>query len=196
MDDKRVGGSPWCRGGWLASTVLLAACASAPSNTASPRPATEVDAAHRAADRGEVAHYELALGQVSTGAVPREHPAPVYPVALREARLPPQEISARLIVDAQGRVSEVCIDGANPADPLRSPFDAAIRAAALQWTFEPLMVSQWAADANGNTHEVGRQAQPFRFDVVFRFAWKDGKPVTGADAAILPQTPALGHSGG
>jgi hypothetical protein len=125
-------------------------------------------------------HYQLALGEISTGAVPHEHPAPVYPPDLLAARLPALELEALLIVDTEGKVSEVRIADDALAGPQRQLFARAVRAAALRWTFEPLRISRWAADAKGNSHEVDGEAHPFSVVYVFRFAWKDGRPVTDA----------------
>jgi TonB family protein len=168
-----IGRWPWvaCLG------VALAGCASVP---------TTGDASHHATATGDLRHYPLALGQVSTGAVPHQQPAPVYPPALLDQRLGPREVEARLIVDEAGQVTEVRITGEAQADPTTRLFDEAVRSAAMQWTFAPLHVSQWAADANGNTHEVGGEERPFSMDYVFRFAWKDGKPA--ADASASPHT--------
>jgi hypothetical protein len=156
----------------LGLAAVLGACASAPSTS----PAG--DASYRSVSKDGMRHYPLALGEVSTGAVPLDHPVPIYPSDLLAARLPPQEVEALLMVDANGRVSEVRMADEAQADPQRRLFMAAVRTAAMQWTFEPLRVAQWASDANGDTHDVGSEVRPFSLDYVFRFAWKDGKPVT------------------
>ncbi|WP_266151057.1 hypothetical protein [Dyella halodurans] len=127
-------------------------------------------------------HYQLALGEISAGATPLLHPAPVYPPALLAARLPPQEVEALLVVDTEGKVNDVRIADEAQADPQQRLFAQAVRTAAEQWTFEPLRISRWAADANGNPHEVDSEARPFSLHYVFHFAWKDGKPVTDASA--------------
>jgi hypothetical protein len=161
--------------------VLLAACATTPSSSFPPaNPPPEGEPASRAAAIDQMRHYELALGETSMGAVPRGHSAPIYPAALLATRLPPQEVDAVLVVDAAGKVSEALMAGEAQADPQRRQFMAAVRAAAMQWTFEPFRVSQWAADANGNSHPVDSETRPFRVGYVFHFAWKDGKPVTDA----------------
>ncbi|WP_198670274.1 hypothetical protein [Dyella sp. C9] len=194
MGAGRFNDRHWLGAGSLLLPVLLAACASNPS-AAPTSPRTGADTSYHAADQGDVAHYELALGQVSSGAVAQDRPPPVYPPSLLDLRLPSREVSARLFVDTQGKVSEVRIEGEAQADAQQRLFDAAVRAAALQWTFAPLTVSQWAADANGNSHVVSSEARPFSVDLVFRFAWKDGRPVTGVDAAVpTGRPPALRHS--
>lgn len=162
--------------------LLLALAGCATSATQAARPSTQGDTSYRAVEKEDLAHYSLALGEISTGAVPWAHPAPVYPAALLDQRLPPHEVAARLIVNADGKVADVRIDDESQADASTALFDQAVRDAALQWTFEPLRISQWAADANGNSHEVSSEQRPFSLDYVFRFAWKDGHPVTDASA--------------
>jgi len=183
MDATYRGG--WAIARWLCAGgvgIALAGCASTPT-TGPAKPTTEGDTSYHAVAKGDLQHYQLALGQVASGATPLEHPAPVYPPSLLDRRLPPQEVQARLIVDEAGKVIEVRIADEAQASPETRLFDAAVRDAALQWVFAPLHVSQWAADANGDTHEVGSEERPFSMDYVFRFAWKDGKPVTDASAS-------------
>lgn len=173
-----VGTGSWRRLGdglIMGLAAVLAACASTPSSS------PEGDTSYRSVSKDGMQHYQLALGEVSTGAVPRDHPAPIYPSGLLAARLPPQEVEALLIVDTKGRVSEVRMADEAQADPQSRLFMAAVRTAAMQWTFEPLRVAQWASDANGDTHEVGSEVRPFSLDYVFRFAWRDGKPVTATN---------------
>ncbi|RDI99250.1 hypothetical protein DVT68_10325 [Dyella solisilvae] len=139
-------------------------------------------------------HIPLALGQASTGGDVPSHPLPVYPPTLVTARLPPQEIRARLMVDEQGKVAEVRIDGEPQADAQRRLFAAAVREAALQWIFMPLRTSRWAADAAGNAHDVDSGPQPFSVGYLFRFAWRDGRPLVEALPLAHDGVPELGHS--
>jgi hypothetical protein len=186
MDAKHRDGWVWFRCLSMAGLgMVLAGCATAPSGRPS-KPVTEGDTSYRAVAKDDMQHYQLALGEISTGAVPWDHPAPTYPAALLNERLPPQEIEAQLIVNEEGKVAEVRMADEAQANAQTRLFEEAVRAAAMQWTFEPLRVSQWASDANGNTHEVSSSKRPFSLDYVFRFAWKDGKPV--ADASGSPRT--------
>ncbi|RAO74700.1 hypothetical protein CA260_19785 [Dyella jiangningensis] len=119
----------------------------------------------------------LALGQTSTGATPLEQPVPVYPPSLQVLHMPPQDIEARLVVDAQGKVGEVRVKDEAQADPSHRQFIEAVRAAAMRWTFVPWRTQQWAADANGDAHSVGDHAQPFEVGYLFRFAMNGDAPV-------------------
>ena len=82
------------------------------------------------------------------------------------------ELRALLIVGKDGIVDEVRIDHSPVAAPA---FFAAVRAAAMRWRFEPLLISHWAADANEETHSVDAEAKPFSLPYAFRFACHAGK---------------------
>ncbi len=155
-----------------AATLVLACCAGAP-----PRP----DAGGSTSSQ-RTRHIALSLGQTSTGATPLEQPLPIYPAVLRARHPPPREIEARLRVDEQGKVSEVRIRDEAQADPQQREFIGAVREAALRWTFVPWQARLWAADANGDAHSVGDQAQPFEVGYVFRFAMIGDAPVVEVHA--------------
>ena len=155
-----------------AGGLVIAGCAGTPHVGADPRAAA-----------GPTRHVALALGETRTGGTPLTQPAPVYPPALLDRRLPPRDIQANLAVNEQGKVFAVRVEDDDPSDPQSRLFDEAVRAAALRWIFEPLRVAHWAADADGNTHDVGDEERPFSMDYVFHFGWKDGKPVTDASAS-------------
>lgn len=162
-----------CRAACVAAaTFVLACCASATV------PQVKAESSSAQAMR----HVPLALGQTSTGATPLEQPLPVYPPALRALHKPPQEIEARLVVDAQGKVGEVHVIGEAQADPSHRQFIDAVREAAMRWTFVPWRTRQWAADANGDAHSVGDHAQPFEVGYLFRFAMNGDAPVVEARA--------------
>jgi hypothetical protein len=159
--------------------LLLAACAR--QQVVQPSAAHQGEASYRALDDTHMAHYQLALGSTSSGAAPIEHPAPAYPSTLLARCPPPVSLRALLIVGTDGKVDEVRVQ---PAPGVAGAFADAVRAAALQWRFEPLQISRWAADANGGTHTVETVAKPFSLPYEFRFACHDGKPQTGSSADL------------
>ncbi|MBK8068783.1 MAG: hypothetical protein IPK27_14495 [Rhodanobacteraceae bacterium] len=162
----------------LAALAMLAACASQPP--VPPEPAAS----------GRVSG-ELILDPGTLVAEPEpdevhEPPmqragnlSPVYPAELIAARLPPQSVSVRIVVDREGRVARVDpLEGAGTPD---ARFLAAVREAVMRWRFEPFRVIEWAdgPDADGNGEPdgqqvVGEQTRPFRFDMRFRFEVVDG----------------------
>ncbi|MEP7187254.1 MAG: hypothetical protein ABI767_15590 [Rhodanobacter sp.] len=120
-----------------------------------------------------MAHYQLALGSTSNGAVPIDHPPPSYPSAML-ARCPADaRLHALLIVGTDGEVNEVRVDEAVAAEPA---FASAVRTAAMAWHFEPLIISHWAADAHDNMHSVDTEVRPFSLSYEFRFACHAGRP--------------------
>lgn len=145
-----------------------------------PSPATG-GASWRMAPPGMV-RYQLAIGEVSSGAVPLRRTLPIYPPGQLAACLAPVDVQARLVVDRQGKVGEARVADAGHANATRRLFIAAVRAAAKQWQFIPLQVSRWAADADGNSHLVDTQSEPFSRVYVFHFECHAGQPAVTADA--------------
>ena len=125
--------------------------------------------------------YHLALGDVSTGATPFRRVMPIYPASPLAACLPPQQVQAQLIVDKTGTVSDVRGMVMDEASPHWQQFLAAVRVAALQWRFTPLQIEHWAADANGNMHEVDSETKPFSLIYVFRFECHAGQPTVSGE---------------
>ena len=157
---------------------LLGGCAhdsrSAPA--ASPVGATS----YRSSAREDLVRYHLALGEVAVGATPLSHPAPVYPPAMLATCPASLEIPARVIVNAQGSVSDVRIDAATSAAD--QPFADAVRTAVHDWRFQPLQIERWAAAADGTTHEVDSDTRPFSLDYVFTFRCQQGRATVSSAA--------------
>lgn len=158
--------------------ALLAACASQPPAPPAPAASGRVSGELLLAADTPVAQPEP--DEVHEPPVQRaDNPLPAYPPDLVDARLPPQSVSVRIVVDREGRVARV--------DPLESAgtpdarFLAAVREAVLQWRFEPFLVIEWGdgPDADGDGEPdgqqvVGEQTRPFRFDMRFHFEVVDG----------------------
>ena len=160
--------------------TLLAGCA---TNPYIPLPPAKGDASWREEVPLGTTRYQLALGDVSSGATPMQRVAPIYPAAQLATCPPPQEVSALLVVNQAGKVDEVRVSDEAQADASRHSFITAVRVAALQWQFSPLQINHWAADADGNTHVVDSQTRPFSLTYVFRFECHAGKPAVSADDA-------------
>lgn len=160
--------------------LLLGGCVTSP---ASNKPNATGDASWRIEMPPGTVSYQLAMGEVSSGATPFRRVKPVYPPGLLDACPSPQEVPALVIVDDQGAVAEVRVAGEQQADASRHAFIDAVRAAARQWRFQPLLISRWAADADGNSHVVDSGTRPFSLTYVFRFECHLGKPSVSAAAA-------------
>lgn len=127
-------------------------------------------------------HYQLAMGEVSSGATAFRRVTPIYPTAQLGTCPPVVEVTAKLIVDEAGKVTEVRPGNGASAAANLAPYLAATRMAALQWQFSPLQINHWAADANGESHVVDSRNEPFSLDYLFRFTCHAGKAqVTAGD---------------
>lgn len=166
---------------WCGLLLLLAGCSAA--RLRQPPPSASGDASWREVVPAGTMRYRLALGEVSSGATPLQRVAPVYPPRMLASCPPPSEVSALLIIDRAGKVAEVRVAGEAQADASRRGFIAAVRTAASQWQFNPLQISHWAADADGNSQVVDSETRPFSLAYVFRFACHAGKSMVSSAAA-------------
>ena len=158
--------------------TMLAGCATTQRIPPSPSPTGDASW-HVVAPTGTT-RYQLAMGDVSSGATPFRRVTPIYPGDQLATCPPPQDVQAQLIVDQAGKVSEVRVVDEAQADEGRRQFIAATRKAALQWQFSPLTINHWAADADGNSHVVDSETKPFSLDYVFRFECHAGKSAVSA----------------
>jgi hypothetical protein len=165
-----------------AASLLVGCAATRPDSAAAP---AQGDTTWHAVVPEGTRRYELALGEVSSGAALAHRVAPVYPPALLAACPPRVEVRALLVVDAAGKVDEVRFDEARIAEDGaaagRRPYIEAVQAAAKQWIFVPLQVERWAADASGESHVVDRQARPFSLAYDFHFECHGGAAAVTTD---------------
>lgn len=167
--------------GWMACVLagLLGGCSSH-SIRPSPPASHEGEASYQSLSDDHMAHYQLAMGSTSSGAVLLDHPAPSYPSVMLVSCPAEVQLQALLIVGTDGKVAEVRVDKASAIAPA---FTAAVRTAALGWRFEPLVISHWAADANDETHPVDTEARPFSLPYAFRFACHAGRSEVSSSSA-------------
>jgi len=164
--------------------AALAGCCHVPPQ---PVERPQGDATWHAVIPQGTARYELAMGEVSSGAAPEHRVTPAYPSALLAQCPPPVEIRALLIVSAAGAVDDVRVDDEAAADADHHLYIDAVKTAAKQWSFLPLKVERWAADANGESHVVDSQTRPFSLAYDFHFECYGGAArVTAGDAASAP----------
>lgn len=153
----------------------LAGCATVPAPP--PPPPNEGSASyHRVYDAHE-AHYQLTPGAVASGGKPSERVSPIYPPSQLAPCPPSVDVQAQVIVDTTGKASEVrrYPAAASTETPAPPAFFDAVRAAVLQWRFEPLQISRWAVDADGGEHKIDSEAKPFSLLYAFRFECRSGK---------------------
>lgn len=130
-------------------------------------------------------HYEEREDETATASVPLAQPAPEYPVDMIGLHLPHVAVTAKLIVDIDGRVSDVRIEPAVIDAGYPAAFDEAVRSAVVLWRYTPLRFRTFedVLDAEGNvtdTRVVKDEARPFSLDYEFNFDLRDGKPVVTA----------------
>lgn len=167
--------------GWLALGVAGCATVAAPPAKAP----NEGSASYHLVDDGRMVRYPLAMGETAVGGRPLTRVLPTYPPELLAACAPVVDVQVLVIVDAAGKASEVRrhpTAGA-PATPAPPPFLDAVRAAVMQWRFAPLQINHWAADADGNAHEVDGAAKPFSLIYAFRFACRAGRATVSSALA-------------
>ena len=161
--------------------VLLALSGCAHQTTRAPPPKGEGNASWHALEAADTRHYQLALGEVSSGGEVIDRQAPVYPPSWLDACPAPVDVQAKLIVDGAGKVSEARV--LDPGhDPSRRLFIDAVGVATLRWIFQPLQFTQTAANANGDSHTV----RPFSLDYVFQFTCRAGKAEVSSAAGSAP----------
>jgi flavin-dependent dehydrogenase len=132
--------------------------------------------AYRAIESPGTVHVELGKSQASIGAAPIDHPAPVYPVQMLPRHIPSIEIRAKVIVDADGAVTETRdLDAVSDAD--HEAFVSAVRNATSKWRFVPMTIVDSETLRDGTEIEKSRHNEPFSLDYAFIFSLQDGKPV-------------------
>ena len=119
-----------------------------------------------------VRRYSLAPGETAMRPEPARQVAPVYPPSLLRPGAKPVAVVVQLTVDKQGRVYGVYPVSDTSKGPEAGLFEAAIRHAAMQWTFTPL----WMETPNGDG-TLDLTAKPFSLWYVFRFKVVNGKPI-------------------
>lgn len=171
----------------LVLLAALAGCAHQATRSGA-KPLNQGDASWHAVEQPDTVHYQLALGEVSSGGTAFERVTPVYPASQLASCPPAAEITAKLIVDTRGRVIEVRPSDAASATPPMEPYLDATRTAALRWQFNPLQINHWSADANGESHVVDSSTLPFSLDYTFRFTCHAGRAVVSAGDEVRPAT--------
>lgn len=161
----------------------MAGCATVAKPPA--RAPNEGSTSYHMVDDGHMAHYPLALGDVAVGGKPFQRVLPAYPPALLASCPPVVDVQVQVIVGTTGRASEVRrypVAEAS-ATPVPPQFFDAVRAAMMQWRFVPLRINHWAADAEGNSHEVDSHTKPFSLVYAFRFECRAGKATVSSAPA-------------
>lgn len=168
----------------LGMLLMLTGCSTTSSRNGAPQGTGE--ATWKVVVPPGTRRYQLAFGDVSSGAVLAQRASPVYPPELLTACPPPVQVLALVIVDKSGKVAEVRVADESAADASRHRLIRAVRTAVLRWKFVPLQVTHWAADADGNSHQVDSETQPFSLTYQFNFVCHAGKAVVSSASVAGP----------
>jgi TonB family protein len=137
----------------------------------------------------EAQSYAVAVNETWYAPEPMDdHVAPVYPEELLALQLPAITVRVRLIVDANGIVTDSMVLESPPNYP---QFYAAVQAAVRQWTYSPLVRSvpaeeNTALHFNGwsATYSGRATAMPFHQDYDIVFTQRDGQ---GVVTSVTPE---------
>lgn len=164
----------------VVAPLLLAACVhTPPTPPAQPAPPPrDGKVSYELIPTGGAGEYHLEKNQSTYGAQLVKNDPPAYPPALIAQNLPPAVVHAKVIVDTEGKVSEVR-DLDTAGDPSHAAFLSATRDAAMHWSYTPMTMVDEEEDAKGKITEKKHNA-PFSLDYAFRFELKDGVPTVTA----------------
>lgn len=168
----------------VAMSLALVSCATDPDKTVGSQQTGDVQA--RIVDTPSAERYEETDNVVYLPPVPAaDNPMPEYPAALLPLRLPPTRISVRLIVNAEGVVTDVqSLHTDNPAG--LAAFLAGVREACRRWRFTPMIqgVLDSEKQADGSivlARNATEKPLPFHLDYAFLFSQHDGRPTVNSD---------------
>lgn len=157
----------------------LVACAHAPQVTQVPQPLRDGKVSYEALPVVADGSYKLEASQTSFGAQSIARDPPAYPAELVASNLPPVTIRVKVIVDGEGKVTDVR-DLDAPADEHHAAFFAACRQATLHWSYTPMTIVDIHEESGGGISQI-RHTAPFSLDYAFHFELKDGAPLVSSD---------------
>lgn len=164
--------------GWLCvsasvTLMLLSACSTTRTIVKpNPQPKTSYEMMHPmgAPQYAYPGHEQVVYPK------PEKLVAPIYPPGLVRPGAAAVTVMAQLVMDEEGRVIGVYPSSGTKRDPSRALFEAAVRKAAMQWSFSPL---RYVHVCFGNCPDGPYQviAKPFSLWYLFEFRVVDGKPI-------------------
>ncbi len=146
--------------------ILVALLVSCATSTIPPAPPPSGDVAWELANSETTERYQAKPGQTFRGTKKFSKVAPAYPADRLLACVPTIGVSASLIVNTKGEVTELRVDGEN-ADT--APFNGSVRRAAMQWKFYPLR------SKSTPTGSTNAKTAPFQHEVQLHLPmpWRD-----------------------
>lgn len=157
-----------------ASALSLAGCAMHGVRTGT---STTPNGPPHAGQAVAMTHHTLPMGNISSGGNLLKRHLPVYPKSMLGSCPARFDVQVVMDVNRDGRVEHVVGEVVDATPPHWRDYFPPVHAAGMQWRFNPLRVTHWAADVDGNSHVVDSANKPFKRFYTFRFACHDGKPV-------------------
>lgn len=170
---------------FIAATAVAMLAACQPAGVKPDKSSAETSVNGKQVNDASTQRYKMTPHQSSFGAQLTSQVPPVYPVALASQNLGPQEVRAKVVVDGEGRVSDVLDFFPKSTDANHAAFFAAVREAALKWQYTPMTVVEQQETSGGGLREASRTNKPFSLDYLFRFEVKDSQP-TVSTRAVTP----------
>ena len=168
---------PKRRGATLALALALISLSACGTRTVL-KPTAQPRTSYELITPPDAPHYSLQPGQSAQLPKPEigHFAPPVYPASLAKPGAAPVVVKAQLTFGADGRVSGVYLLPDSYAGPGHLLFEDAVRAAAADWRFTPLVFEQYS-DPAMDAGTLEREAKPFSLWFAFHFAMVNGKPI-------------------
>lgn len=152
---------------------LLSACSGTRTIV---KPTAKPETSYKLITPAAAPHYTLQTGQSAILPKPVTFAPPTYPAALAHPGMPRVTVKAQLAFDAQGNVANVYILSNSYAGAGHALFDDAVRAAAKDWSFTPLVFQAYTGSGKTMT-SLQTTTKPFSLWYAFTFDMVNGKPV-------------------
>ena len=164
----------------VAVALLLTACA-VPKVVVKPQPTINPETSYKLLTPKNAPHYDLKPGQSATLPQPLigRFAPPEYPPSLAHSGMPVVLIKAQLVFAASGHVQGIFIVSNSWTAAGHALFEDAVREAAMEWVFTPLVFEQ-PIGGGGTPITFRRETKPFSLWFEFRFAMVNGKPTVSS----------------
>lgn len=158
----------------VSAPFVVAAC----STRTVLRPTTKPETSWKLVEPAGSPQYALQPGQSAVEPEPviGHFAPPMYPPALVRRGMPPVTVTAQLAFGTDGKVYSVRIVSNSYAGVDHALFADAVRTAAKDWVFTPLVFEAYVGDA-GARPALQRTPKPFSLWFEFHFDMVAGKPV-------------------
>lgn len=142
------------------------------------KPTANPETSYKLITPPDAPHYLLQPGQSASLPAPiiGRFAPPVYPAALAKPGMPLVMVKAQLVFGSDGKVQGVYLLPDSYAGAGHALFEAAVRVAAKDWAFTPLVFEEYTRGGKAPV-TLQREARPFSLWFEFRFAMVDGKPI-------------------